>query len=62
MVCRGCGKDPKDIQEYVLNAKVEGMTPEQFVEECEGTYDEATQTFYCTDCYIKAGMPIKKRR
>lgn len=57
MRCIGCNKEPKDIPEMVDNSAVEGMTPEEFVKECEGTYNKEDGSFYCTDCYIKAGMP-----
>lgn len=32
-------------------------SPEAYVEDCEGTYDEMTGLFYCTDCYVKLGCP-----
>lgn len=57
MKCRGCGKAPHEIEEYVIEAKEEGVTPEQWVKDNEGTYDLA-QRFWCTLCYIKAGCPL----
>lgn len=57
MKCKGCKKEPKDIQEYVLAGQVEDMTPDEFVKDFEGTYNEEDQSFYCTECYIRAGMP-----
>lgn len=56
--CIMCGKRPEEIEEYVECAKQEEMTPEQYVKSCEGTYNSAVELFYCTDCYIKAGMPL----
>lgn len=56
--CKGCGKKPEDIEEYVEMGKMENMTPEDFVLEEEGTLNRETGLFYCTDCYVKAGMPL----
>ena len=59
--CKCCGKAPNDILEYIMMAEEFGYdTPEEFVENEEGTYNEATGLFYCTNCYIKAGMPLGK--
>ena len=59
--CKGCGKTPEQLQEYVDLARDGGYeSPEQAVREQEGTFDPATGLFYCTDCYIKAGMPLGK--
>jgi hypothetical protein len=49
------------LSEYVDRAKAESdvyACVEEVVELDEGTYDPATQLFMCTDCYIKAGMPL----
>lgn len=59
--CRICGKEPKDIMEYVMLAAAEGYeTAEEAVRREEGTYNPETGLFYCTECYIKAGMPSGK--
>lgn len=58
--CKGCGRTPDEISEYVSIAKCEKMTPEEFVREEEGTFNEKTGLFWCTSCYIKAGEPIGK--
>lgn len=62
-VCIRCKKNPEDIQEYVSYAKQDGVTPEQWVRENEaiGVWGKGPDTFYCTDCYIKAGMPLRRR-
>ena len=56
--CKECGKQPHEIEEYVANSIVEYMTPAQFVQQEEGTYNHKTGLFYCTRCYIKVGMPL----
>jgi hypothetical protein len=56
-LCIGCNKRPDEIEECVEIAKEEGMTPDDFVRNEEGTYNGANGHFLCTDCYIRAGMP-----
>lgn len=56
--CKGCGKRPDEIDEYVQEAKDKDITPFQYVRENEGTYNMKTKRFYCTNCYIKIGMPL----
>ena len=56
--CVGCHKEPKKLSEYVSMGKSEGMTPEQFVKSEEGTYNSRNGHFYCSPCYLKAGMPL----
>ena len=59
MTCIGCNKKPDEIDEYIEAAAEEDMTPEQYVKEEEGTLNGFEKgRFYCTDCYIKAGMPL----
>ncbi len=58
--CLGCGFRPKDRKEYIVFSEDCGCTPEEYVIREEGTYDPGTGTFLCTDCYIKAGMPLYK--
>lgn len=53
--CIGCGKTPKEISEYCGHK----LSPEQYVFEEEGTYNDATGQFACTECYIKMGCPSK---
>lgn len=55
--CKVCGRKPDEINEYITSAKYEGCTPEEYVKSTEGTYDRKTNKFYCTECYIKVGMP-----
>jgi len=56
--CKGCGKRPEEIKEYRIAASESGETPEEFVRTEEGTYNPRTERFYCTACYIAAGMPL----
>lgn len=60
-ICVGCKKRPDEIEEYIEIAKIEEMTPDQFVRSEEGTYNRANGHFLCTDCYAKAGMPSTPR-
>lgn len=55
--CKVCGKAPSEIEEYIECAKYNDSTPEEYVKEFEGTYNSSNGLFYCTDCYIKIGMP-----
>ena len=57
LTCIGCGKMPSQIPEYVEAAKPCNITPEQYVIEDEGTYNNENGHFACTDCYVKMGMP-----
>lgn len=63
--CIGCDKTPEQIMEYVEAAREmkPPMTPSQYVVFEEGTYAKhAPNSFYCTTCYIKAGMPSNPQR
>jgi hypothetical protein len=56
--CLGCKKTPDKILEYVSGAKVAEMSPAEYVITSEGTFNRFGRNgFYCTDCYIKHGMP-----
>ena len=56
--CKVCGRRPDEIQEYIDEASYERITPEQYMIQEEGTFNPKTGLFYCTDCYIKIGMPL----
>ncbi len=56
-MCVGCKRTPSQIIEYVVCAKEEGCTPEQYVQTDEGTFNEDNGHFYCTACYLKFKMP-----
>lgn len=53
--CRCCKKKASDLLEYKMAAEEEGngMTPDSYVRENEGTYDEELNSFICTTCYVK---------
>ena len=58
ITCQGCGRKPEEINEYSADMTGEcGMTPTEYVQAEEGTYNRHTGHFTCTDCYIKMGMP-----
>lgn len=56
--CKGCGKTPDAIPEYVVACRDYGCTPTEYVQRGEGTYNPKTGQFWCTECYIKVGMPL----
>jgi hypothetical protein len=58
MKCKLCGKEPHELREYATEAKAMKITPEEYVRREEGTYNPKTDLFYCTPCYVKAGMPL----
>jgi len=60
MKCARCKREPKEIQEYIIAAKQVGTTPDKYVKSEEGTYNRKAETFYCTNCYIRVGMPSGK--
>lgn len=62
--CIGCDKIPEDIPEYKVDAMLEEMTPSQWVRENEtvGKWgkEHGPDAFYCTSCYVRHGMPMRK--
>jgi len=60
MKCKGCGKHPDEIFEYVFGAEELGITPEEYVKNEEGTYNHLAKLFWCTECYVIAGTPKGK--
>jgi len=56
-ICIGCNKTPEEIEEYILIAEEEKMTPTEFVRQEEGTYNRENGHFVCTKCYLEMGMP-----
>lgn len=55
-VCKVCMKAPEEISEYKNEEMLEGQTPTEWVKENERPTPDGN--FYCTSCYIKAGMPL----
>jgi hypothetical protein len=61
--CIGCKKHPEDIAEYIAPAEREGITPSEWVRQHEAIGCWGSQSrdkFYCTSCYIAAGMPLRR--
>lgn len=58
--CKGCGKKPSELEEYISAAQDNNMTPDDYVVQEEGTYNHNTGEFWCTSCYVKAGCPLGK--
>ncbi len=59
--CRGCGRAPDQIGEYVIRcAEEEGYykTPADLVRRDEGTYNRVTGRFWCSGCYVDQGTPL----
>lgn len=56
--CIGCGKTPDKISEYIDASRLEKITPKEYVAREEGTFNNRNGHFYCTMCYVKAGMPL----
>ena len=57
--CKGCGRFPDQIGEYVEMAAGEPKkykTPTAAAK-TDGTYNRGTGKFYCTTCYIAADQP-----
>lgn len=55
--CNGCRREPDEIPEYVFCARDEDISPVEYVQREEGTYNYTNGHFLCDLCYIKAGMP-----
>lgn len=57
-ICIGCARTPDQIAEYSSEMTDSGLDPNTYVCREEGTYNKENGHFYCTSCYIKAGMPL----
>ena len=57
-ICARCNKVPSEIGEYISMGREEGVHPDVFVRENEGTYNTRTGRFWCTECYIALGQPL----
>jgi hypothetical protein len=58
LVCVCCKKSPAELEEYVEAAKDEGVTPDAYVLDQEGTLNTRNGHFWCTACYVNIGMPL----
>ena len=52
-----CKRSADEIPGVVEFAKMEDMTPDEWVKSEEGTYNPSNGHFACDTCYIKLGMP-----
>ena len=61
LTCIGCKKEPEEIDEYKYYANEDNLTPTEWVRRNEvvGKWGKGHNTFYCTSCYIAAGMPLR---
>ena len=57
LTCFRCGRSPSEIAGYREFAADDGMTPDDWVWEEEGTLNRVTGHFACDGCYIAVGMP-----
>lgn len=51
-ICIDCGRRPEEIPEYIEAGNENGMTPDQYVREEEGTLNPANGHFLCTDDFL----------
>lgn len=51
MYCYNCGRSPSEIYEYVYEANIKGITPDD-VAMSDKTYNEVDNTFCCPECYM----------
>lgn len=59
--CKVCGREASEIDEYQEFIRTgQYKTIEEVIKNEEGTYNPETDLFYCTNCYIKIGMPLGK--
>ena len=61
LICVRCNHSPSELDEYIDIAREEGMTPDDYVWEEEGTLNKENGHFTCTDCYLAVGMPSSAR-
>ncbi|RAP77551.1 hypothetical protein DL346_03475 [Paenibacillus montanisoli] len=58
--CKVCRKPPCEISEYIVNACLAKISPDEYVRKEELSLNPQTGLFYCTSCFIKIGMPYGK--
>lgn len=56
--CIECNRYPDQIEEYAYHNTQSGLEPDDYVKQEEGTYNRSNGHFWCTECYIKIGMPL----
>lgn len=55
--CFRCGASPSEAEEYDGPAAELDISVDEYVRQQEGTYNEQTNHYCCTECYIIIGMP-----
>lgn len=55
--CKVCKRQASEIGEYLDGSSIEGLSISDYVKTYEGTYDSSSDSFICTDCYIRIGQP-----
>lgn len=58
LACVRDGKDPWWWSDEDTDDTPAAVTPMQFVQENDGTYNRHNGHFWCTDCYILVGQPL----
>jgi len=57
--CNGCHGTPEEIEEYQPDSTgLPDVSATDYVKREEGTFNTENGHFWCTACYIKAGMPL----
>jgi nitrate reductase cytochrome c-type subunit len=56
--CKICGCKPCQIMEYVNISDTQKISMTEWIESKENTLNKKSNEFYCTECYIKIGMPL----
>lgn len=51
-LCPACGRQAADIPDVVMFGKENGLSPEEFVRQEDGTYNPASEHFLCDTCFI----------
>ncbi|MFE0472739.1 hypothetical protein ACFW2V_14090 [Streptomyces sp. NPDC058947] len=59
--CIDCGKTPGEIGEYIDAGRENGMSPESYVEQEEGTYNPENGHFICTEDFIRKELALGRR-
>lgn len=50
--CPACQRQAHEIPDVKMFAKENGLTPEEFVRQEEGTYNPSSEHFLCDRCFI----------
>lgn len=56
-ICIGCHKPPAEIREFIMLGAEENLTPAEYVQQNEATFNHTNGHFACTACYADLGYP-----